>query len=257
MKKVKYAPWDKWNPRKYLDTYFSTMRRDEDLTLKFLITSFKKIPLKKKVKILEFGAGPTVVHVLVAVPYASEIHIADYLRDNLDEIRKWLKHQRSHFNWDSFTKRILEIEGQKPTSQNIKMRNHDLRKKVKRLFLSDASLDFPLRDTVQKYPLVIMTYCVDSATSSKDIWRGYMKNVFKLLTPNGTILVAALRRCRFYNVGKYYFPSANINEDDFLSVFLEVGFKKKNVIIQVKEVPECSKEGYNSLMFARATKEAK
>lgn len=249
-----YAPWDKWDPVKYLNTYFQELRKDEDETLKFLVRSIQSLKNGKHLKVLEFGAGPTVVHAIAATPVASEIHIADYLRENLAETRRWINEDKNAFNWDLFTKRILQLEGVNPTEKEISERNNELRKKVKNLLRCDASLEFPLSEKKQTYDLLIMTYCIDSATSSKDVWRAYMKNVLKLLAPQGTMLMAALHNCQFYTVGNYCFPSANLNEEDLKHSLLNNGFNPENISIEVQEVPECKQEGYSSLLFAKASK---
>lgn len=141
------------------------------------------------------------------------------------------------------------------TRQAVKDRNSELRRKLAKILLCDASLDFPLRNSQEFYDLLIMTYCIDSATSSKDVWSAYMKNVLKLLAPKGTILVAALHNCRFYTVGNYCFPSANLSEKDLWQSFLDNGLNADTITIEVRAVPECEREGYSSLLFARALKE--
>lgn len=110
-KNISYAPWDKWDPAKYLETYFHEIRQDEDETLQFLVKNLQDLKGKGQLRVLEFGAGPTVVHALAAVPVASEIHLTDYLQENLFEIQKWAHSDPGIFNWDPFTRRILELEG--------------------------------------------------------------------------------------------------------------------------------------------------
>lgn len=253
-KRVRYSSWKEWDPAGYLETYFHDLRRDEDETLRFLVKNTKKLSQHKKLKVLEFGSGPTVVHGLVVAPVAKEIHFADYLEKNLSEVAKWLNDDNNAFQWDLFTRRILQLENRPVTDKAVGLRSKDLRQKVKKLLLADARLAEPLKGTNKKYDLIIMTYCLDSATASKKIWRGYMRNVLGLLSPKGTILMAALHKCKFYMIGEEHFPSANISEDDVKNSLEENGFKPTEFEIEVKEVPECAEEGYNSLIFARARK---
>lgn len=255
--KFKYSPWEKWDPELYLKTYFPYVRRDEDETLKFLVYGLKKWHVRNKHRnpvVLEFGAGPTVVHALAIAPYVSSVHLADYLQSNLDEIRKWLNNQKTAFDWSPFIYRILQLEEQEPTQARIRQRAYLLRKKVKKLLRCDAALAFPLNNGRQQYPLVTMLFCADSATSSIETWRAYMKNILNLVEPSGTILLAALDGCSFYKLGRNFFPCANISKRDLYDILLESGFRRSEIAIDIKKVPECKAEGYSSLVFARATK---
>lgn len=255
--KIKYSPWEKWDSGLYLKTYFPYVRKDEDETLKFLVHGLKKWHVQNKHKnptALEFGAGPMVVHALAIAPYVSSVHLADYLQSNLDEIRKWLNNQKAAFDWSPFVHRILELEGQEPTPARIRQRTGLLRKKAKKILRCDASLAFPLNNGKQRYPLVTMLFCADSATSSIETWRAYMKNILNLVEPSGTILLAALHNCSFYKLGRNFFPCANITKRDLYDILLESGFRRSEIAIDIKKVPECKAEGYSSLVFARATK---
>lgn len=253
--RIQYASWENWDPRTYLATYFSHIRRDEEETLKFLVESLVEFRGRERFsRVLEFGAGPTVVHAAVAAPYSDKVHISDYLEDNLFEVQKWIDNGPGAFDWGPFIKRILELEGQSSDEVAVRRRTEELRTKIGRKLRCDASLAFPVIDGGERYPLVIATYCADSATSSKDVWYAYTKNISQAISPGGTFLMAALRGCSFYKLGEYYFPSANIFEDDVSHAFHEIGFRPGSIQIQVAEVPECADEGYTSLLFAKAQK---
>lgn len=251
---VQYSSWDNWDAKEYLRTYFSSIRRDEDKTLKFLIENLKTLNLKGEQKTLDFGAGPTVVHALAAAPYSAEVHIADYLQENIDEVGRWFSNHPNSFNWSPFIARIIELEEDQPSLQKVEERAAELRRKTRALLRCDASLADPLFGMQERYSLVISTYCADSVTSSRDVWRAYMKNIFNLVQPSGTMLLAALRGCSYYKLGKALFPSANVNESDIEDVFLQNGFRKDEFSITTTDVPECRQEGYTGLIFARGMK---
>lgn len=251
---IRYSSWDAWDAEEYLRTYFSSVRQDEDETLKFLIENLKDLNPKGVQKVLDFGAGPTVVHALAAVPYSAEIHVADYLQDNLDEVDRWLSKRPGAFDWSPFISRIIEIEGGQPDLVKIEEREEQLRLKTRVLLRCDASLTNPLFERQDRYPLVISTFCADSATSSKDVWRAYMKNIFNLVQPSGTMLLAALKECGYYRIGDDFFPSANVSEQNVKDIFLENGFGSDEFLITTVDVPECLDDGYAGLIFARGVK---
>lgn len=250
---LRYSTWQDWDPRAYLRTYFGSLTKDEDETLKFLVKHLAKFPVQVG-RILDFGAGPTVIHAIAAAPYAREVHIADYLESNLIEIRHWLKGGRDSFDWRPFVRRLIELEGLKPSRALVEKRIRDSKGKIRRLALCDAAQVLPLFGGAGGYQVVISTYCADSATSSGEVWEAYMHNTLSLVSRSGMILLAALRRCKYYRLGRHLYPSANIDEKDIRRVLLEAGFDARSINIEVVRVPERRREGYTALVFAKAVK---
>lgn len=250
------SDWSQWNARAYLEEYFQALGSEAEITTQFVSRELAHFKGKLISRALEFGAGPTIIGVLGLTPYVQEIHLADYLEKNLEEIELWLKDDPGAFNWDVVIAYTLTLEGITPTATNIKKRAVELRERVTKVMKGDASLMHPISLSLT-YPLIISLYCADSATDSKDTWQRYMTNILNLLAPSGTILVAALRNCTFYTVGNHTFPSANINEDDLTDMFLSNNFSEQDVNIKVIDIPERDSEGFTSIMLARARKSSK
>ncbi len=254
-KKIAYSPWDSWDAREYLKTYFSKLGQDSYENLKFIVRELKKLQPNPKRKILDFGAGPTIFAGVAAAPYAGTIHLCDYLESNLIEIKKWLSSNEDSFDWSYCIKHILELEGLESHEFAIQERADVFKKKAESVFRSDASLEWPIFSEMhEKYPVVISNFCADSATSSKEVWRAYMKNIFNTVEDEGVLLITALRNCKFYKSGESIFPSANVNEEDLENILIENGFSKKNLLIEVKSVPACADEGFTTIMCVSATK---
>lgn len=243
----KYADWDEWNPRVYLETYFNNLGPDSFEAWKFLIRELKALN-KPKQKIIDFGAGPTLFAAIPIAPYAKELHMVEYQQRNLDEIQKWLDLNPNAYNWDNCIGEVLKLEGATPSQVNIEKRKLDLRK-ISKLMTCDASRKPPIPSN-EKYPIVVSTYCADSATSSKTVWQTYMENMFTLLETNGVMLLTALRRCSYYRVGNYSFPCANIDEFDLENLLIKNGFSKSNFKIEVCQADRSS-EGFEGLIFAK------
>src|SRR5262245_50176056 len=108
--------------RNYLRTYFSgdTPDPDEQFNITFLIEQFRK--LTEAPVLLDIGCGPTVTHVLPAEPHVSGFHMADYLPECLEEIRRWKNRERSAHNWNVFTRYTLQAEGEDPSEAAIRAR---------------------------------------------------------------------------------------------------------------------------------------
>lgn len=256
--KIIFSHWDSWNAKEYLNTYFSKLGQDSLESLKFIVDELKKLKPKTKISILDFGAGPTIFTGIAAAPYASTIHLCDYLESNLIEIRKWILSEEDSFDWSHCIKHILQLEGNPHDQKAIAERSLLLKKKTGNIFRSDASLNWPLySNNTNRYSIVISNFCADSATSSKEVWRAYMINILNLVEYGGQVIINALHNCKYYKSGNKIFPSANVNEQDLKDILVQNGFDKRNLILEVRLVPDCAKEGFTSIMCASATKLSK
>jgi len=247
--------WGKWDPNKYLATYFTSdsLGPDSYNAWNFLIEELRKIdqPIEKA---LDFGAGPTLFGSIPMAPHAKEIHIADYIQLNMDSIQEWVLSNPDSFDWSDCISEVLKIElGRSPDVKEILDRQLDVRSKITRLQTCNAGLESPL-EVPDQYPLIVSTYCVDSATDSKEEWAIYMKNLLSLLDESGTLLLTALRNCRAYKVQNRTFPSANIDEKDLANVLADNNFRKGQYSIEVSDALSCTQEGFNSLLFATIKK---
>lgn len=245
--------WDSWNAKKYLDTFYSIPKGDTFVTLDFITDELHKYRDKPFETALEFGSGPTLLGVLATAPYVKRLHVADFLQQNLDEITQWLMCEDGAFNWNTCTEYLLKKEGINPTPETIAKKYSDLRGKIKKLLRGDITQNSPLLNHQEHYDLLVSLFCADSITDSKIQWRQYMKNLFSLAAPKGTIIIGALRNCPFYRVGDRYFPCAKVNEKDLEDLILEENHIIEDFAIRVNEVEDCLDEGFTSVMFARIT----
>ncbi len=251
---ISTANWSEWDPYQYLTTYFSdeSIGTDSIEAWKFLSRELRNID-SMPCKILDFGSGPTLFGTIPCSAFATEIHVSDYLQCNLDTIQSWIDNDADAFDWKNCIKEVLIIEGNHCWTEDILKRESELRKKITTLKRCDASKS-PAIQNSDKYPLVVSTYCVDSATSSKETWHLYMKNLLELVDEGGTILLTALQDCESYKVGDYSFPSANINEQDMKEALLKNSFAEENFQITICDAPDCENEGFTGLIFVRAKK---
>ena len=166
--------------------------------------------------ILFFGTGPTLHHVFLSADRASEIHLADYLPQNLAAIERWLQRDPGAHDWRPFVRYTLECEGERaPTEAQLAEREELTRAKVTRLLEADAGDREPVGE---RYGTVVSAYCADSATADRATWEAYMRHIAGLVRPGGVFITAALRRSRSYLVGGKEFPSADVDEHDLRAV---------------------------------------
>ena len=251
---VVLSPWDSWSPQDYLADYYRIVEPDEIETIRFISQVSRR--LKEPANILVFGCGPTLHHVFPIAPYASEIHLADYLPTNLDEIRAWIEQRAPYHDWSAFVRYTLQCEGvAEPDHDDVVAREEMVRRKITRLVQADAGDFDPLGcNGRESYPVVVSCYCADSATDNKDIWRRYMANISSMVAMEGFFVTAALRRATYYKVGERYFPSADVDERD-LRAFLdqELGHE---VVIEAHVLPSHEALGYAGIVLGHAVKRA-
>jgi hypothetical protein len=235
-----------WVPDEYLADYYTVLEPDEVETIAFFTDAMRATAPGEPV--LFFGTGPTLHHVFLSAGRASEIHLADYLPQNLAAIERWLQRDPGAHDWRPFVRYTLECEGHgAPTDAELVEREELTRAKITRLVEADAGDREPV---AERYGTVVSAYCADSATADRATWETYMRHISGLVRPGGVFITAALRRSRSYLVGGKRFPSADVDEHDLRAV-LEPEFE---CAIEVREVPEHARLGYEGIVLVRATR---
>ena len=249
---IKYADYTDWDPKQYLQEYYSGIMPDEQYCLEFLIESLKRI---ESVPVaLDFGSGPIISHILPLVTKAQEIHVSEYVESNLIELKKWFSTDKTAYDWSAFTHKILQLEShQEPTALDIQQRESKVRQKVTRITPGDVRDTHPLGESKQNfYPLVTAHYCAEGISLNKGEWRTYMGNIMGMVKPGGTLITSACGSGNHYRVGEICFPSTELNPQDVLSCFLDNGFV--NLDLRVRDLPEYAEQGFFYTIFACGVK---
>jgi hypothetical protein len=244
-----------WSPREYLNQYYRTpvIPTDELAIFGFMLPYLRKLEGPVPCA-LDFGVGPTLHHEIALVPFAQELHLADYIVSNFSEIQKWLDNDAEAHNWDTYVKGILELEGQSNVDTTlIESRKALLRRRITKLFPGNVRDPLPLGFETS-YPLVTSFYAAETVASNKQEWQQYMRNLSGLVAPNGILIISVVRQAEFYQVGDYFFPSANLNERDVSETLRGLGFDTGDEDVIVAPVEEWGDEGFNSIIVARGRK---
>ena len=247
-----YNDWSDWNAKEYNKEYYSEITLDGRFLMEWVAES---VALSPEVPLaIEFGSGPTILHMLPLAPKVREIHVAEYLAPNREEIQSWLERDPDVHDWGIFSEDFLRMEGNAdPTDADIRQREELLRERITKVMPGDAYHDDPVGEAGRaRYPLVLSLCCADSATDNKDTWRLFMKNIASLIAPGGMWVISACGEHSFYKVGDRVFPGASISGKDMLSCLLELGFR--DVDVRMREVPDSSEQGFGCTILARAIK---
>jgi len=241
-----------WSPRAYLTQYYTTPKiaEDEFYILKFIINFFKNKKLHFD-EMIEVGCGPTIHHALPFVPYVDKIYMADFLNENLLEIKKWVSGKSNAHDWNPYVRGLSQLEWHK---QNLATRRtREFRKKLSGLLKCNIFRASPIGSKKQ-FGLVTSFYCLECASQSKNQWVKSFKNISSLVSQNGWIIVSALRNAKHYLVNKEEFPATSIRESDIHSALLKNGFSPDTIKIEVHKVGMWESEGFESILIACAQK---
>lgn len=222
------ADYSEWQARDYFKTYYSeVVLPDEQKVLAYQVEVLKQVEHKFG-RGLEYGCGPTLHRAIAAARYAFRIDMADWLPDNLVQVRSWVDDNSNNPDWRRFTQYILSCEGDQPSDvRRIERREDQTRKVIRNLYVSDARWRHPLGPERQGfYDLIVSGFCIDAVSSDRQIWQRCMRNVLSTLSEGGMLILHALHRCKAYKVGDRMFPGANLSEEDVFESLLDNGFTR-------------------------------
>jgi hypothetical protein len=242
----------RWSASQYLREYYSgaSISDDECANAKFIAEQLRALgrtfPLA-----LEFGCGPTVHHGAALAPYVKQLHLADYLPENLAEIRRWLSADPQAHDWDPYLMGVLAAEGLS-SPEALSARKALLRTLVTEMRIADIRCPVPLRDPGQ-YDLVASYYCAEAVATSRAEWRTYLAHLAGLVAPAGLLLMGAARHSQAYRVLDYAFAQAHIDETDFASELPALGFPASGTVVEIFN-SGWQANGFESICCVRAIK---
>jgi hypothetical protein len=229
---------------------------DEQLVLAYQIEVLKQNEHKFG-RGLEYGCGPTLHRAIAAARYAFRIDMADWLPDNLAQVKSWLDATPANLDWRRFTEYVLFCESDSVVSdaRRVERREDLTRKVIRNLHVSDARWRHPLGpERHEFYDLLVSGFCVDAVSSDKAVWHRCMRNVLSTLQEGGLMVMHALHRCKAYKVGDRMFPGADISADDMFKSLLDNGFNRSSIDVQVVPCPENAVYGYSGILMASGRK---
>lgn len=250
------ADYSEWQARDYFETYYSeVVLPDEQVVLAYqleVLTQCSNVFGRG----LEYGCGPTLHRAIAAARYTFRLDMADWLADNLVQVRGWLDAGPGNAEWHRFTEFILACEGDaSPDARRIERREELTRKVVRQLQLSDARWRHPLGPEREGfYDLLVSGFCLDAVSSDKRVWQRCMRNVLSTLCEGGLVILHALHRCRAYRVGERMFPGADVSRDDMFQALLANGFVRSTIDVQVVPCPDNAPYGYAGILIASGRK---
>ena len=243
------SEFDDWNARDYLSEYYGSIMDDERHALAFLVESMRELPPVERA--LDFGCGPCVHHCFALVPRAGEIHVADFVPGNLEEISRWQERRPGAHDWSAFTAETLSLEGRASTAADILRREEQTRARVTRRLTADIRAEDPLGAGGRAaYGLVTSHYCAEAISTDKDVFRSNVRHLAGMVAPRGTLVLSACGAANSYKVGERQFPCSGVTAEDVLSALVGAGCRE--IDLRLRNTPVHTAQGYSSVIFARA-----
>ncbi|MGH8259370.1 MAG: guanitoxin biosynthesis pre-guanitoxin forming N-methyltransferase GntF [Steroidobacteraceae bacterium] len=250
------ADYSEWEARDYFETYYSEIvLPDEEQVLTYELEILESRSWHCG-RALEYGCGPTLHRAIAAARHAFRIDMADWVPDNLRQIRRWLDSGDGNTDWNRFTRYILAHEACGDVdARRIARREALARKVIRELRLSDARWRHPLGAAREGfYDLIVSGFCIDAISRDRRIWNGCMRNVLSTLRGGGLLILHALHRCTAYRVADRLFPCADLSADDLLDSLVENGFVRSSIDVQFVPCPENAQYGYSGILMASGRK---
>ena len=180
-------------------------------------------------KILDVGAGPSIVYAIIAAPYASEIVLSDYVEGNRKAIQQWVDKDPQAHDWTPYLKHIVvDIEGGE--EKDIPPREEKLHSSIK-VTSCDVARD-PVLPTeyMRQYDMVLSMLCLECACSTRDDYVPMLRRLSQLLKPNGTLVLFHTERIDSqqpvrYCIGGKWFKYIRLWPDFITESLTNAGFR--------------------------------
>ena len=184
--------------------------------------------------------------------------MADYLPDNLEQVRRWRNGSPDAHRWNHYTALTLSLEGREATNAAIEQREADTRRKITRLLHCDLKQDQPLQNE-QQYSVVTSFYCAENIGITHDEWQRVLSRLASLTAPGGYLFLSALRETHFYvvesaNGDRRRLPSAYLTEQDFRDVLPQLGFDIRQTVLESASLEGQEEAGVNGVILVAALK---
>ncbi|XP_012865224.1 PREDICTED: nicotinamide N-methyltransferase [Dipodomys ordii] len=226
-----------FNPRDYLEKYynFGPRHSSENQILRHLLRSLYKIFCLGDVKgdlLIDIGSGPTIYQLLSACQSFKEIIVTDYVDQNLQELKKWLKKEPGAFDWSPVVTYVCDLEGNRVESWE---KEEKLRQAVKHVLKCDVTQSQPLGGVpVPLADCLLSALCLDAACPDLPAYRRALENLSGLLKPGGFLVIVDALKSSYYMVGEQRFSSLSLSREAVRAAVEEAGY----TIEQFEVIPQ-------------------
>ncbi|CAN2391873.1 NNMT/PNMT/TEMT family, partial [Pristimantis euphronides] len=172
--------------------------------------------------LIDFGAGPTIYHLLSACEVFNTIITSDFLEQNRKQLEKWLRKDPDALDWSHVVKYVCELEG---NSDNCGKKEETLRRKVTQVLKCDVLAEKPYDPVpMPEADCLISCLCIEGPCKDLEDFTIILKKLRELLKPGGHIILQSVLNCSLYYVGSKLFSWLSLTKDDLEKAFKEAGY---------------------------------
>ena len=239
------------------------------------------------IEVLDIGGGPSLYqHIALSLEAGSIVH-SEFLKENRDEIQRWLNGESSH-NWDSYFLAIQKLlksddEYQRIITDNLSSENDKIKNNAEKIarvlngslddfknhlrecigknvvFVDVSKEDLALANPEKQYDVVstgqVLTanFTLESISRDKQFWVNAMKHTMNKVKAGGHLVITAVRNAKFYSVGDKQVEASSIDASDMAKLLTEDGLFE---VLDFEEIEggDRVKNGYDGMMFVHAKK---
>ena len=237
----------------YAQTYYSSPRGSKDeegaLTLEFIPVCLHAFYQrynskwdKHSARILEFGGGCVISHLISAVPYTKEIIFAAYCENERREVELWRENKDGAHDWSPFFKYIVnELEGGEVSKCGWKEREQLLRRTMKAVIPCDITKEYPLGVQEEPFEIISTNLCLEAACKSYIEYKAAVKKLAGLLKLGGFMTMSVVERETYYTVGQDKWYNLYLTLSQVTEALEEAGF----VVLEAKRDPATQQQIQN------------
>ncbi|XP_018427130.1 PREDICTED: nicotinamide N-methyltransferase-like [Nanorana parkeri] len=249
---------DKFDPLDYYKAYYQSEGTITEEWVDFVLRNLHETFTTGGVKgdlLIDFGAGPTIYHLLSACEAFNNIITSDFLEQNRTQLQKWLKKDPDALDWTHIVKRVCELEGNSD-NESCKKKEEKLRRMVTKVLKCDALKENPY-DPVKmpQADCLISCLCLEAACKDVESFTNVLRNFKSLIKPGGHIVLQSVLNCTYYFVGQNKFFCLPISRKELEAAFKEAGYEIMKIkVIPFTKVPEKDVCDQDSYYFVHARK---
>ena len=199
---------DGFNPKEYLNLLYTpdpAFRVTFEFQRQQLYNFYTKYSCKwnnKTARLLEFGGGAVIAHLISAVPYVDQITFAAYLEDERKEVELWKHGKEGAHDWSPYFRYAVNEMEHIAGDDAWRERQELLRNRVTNIIPCDIFSDNPLLVKQESaFEIVSTSLCLEAACTTHAQYKEGVKKLVGLLEPGGFLLIFGDEQGTFYTIG--------------------------------------------------------
>lgn len=223
-----------FDARSYLITRYSNL--DEEwiqILLQCFHVSYQKYHTPwdpNCTRLLEFGGGPSILPLISAAPFVSEIVFSDYAESSRTQVQLWRDNDPKAYNWSPYFKHVARLEGSTDISRAADVREGILRSKIRYVIPCDINAEEPLLQggeasaAQEPFNIISVSGCIEAAVNSASEYQRALGKLRGLLVAGGLLLGAAFLGSTGYEVEGTVYHGFPLSEDLVITSLRRAGF---------------------------------